>query len=213
MRIVGVVEDAVQARPEDGARPAIYLPYGQADFPQLGGRVWAVARTSRPPTTVVPEVRRAITESGQVAQEVSSMEGRMAETRATPRFQALMIGAFAAVAMLLAAMGLHGSLAHAVRRRQRELGVRIALGADRGSVLRMVLAQGLRVSVVGLVIGIVGTLALSRVLAAFLYDMEPYDPLTLGGVSVVLLLVSAIACLAPARRATGVDPVKVLGAE
>jgi putative ABC transport system permease protein len=212
MRIVGVVEDAVQARPEDGARAAIYLPHGQADFPQLG-RIWAVARALVPAATVVPEVRRAITESGQVAQEVSSMEGRMAETRATPRFQALMIGAFAAVAMLLAAMGLHGSLAHAVRRRQRELGVRIALGADRGSVLRMVLAQGLRVSVVGLVIGIVGTLAMSRVLAAFLYNMEPYDPLTLGGVSVVLLLVSAIACLAPARRATGVDPVKVLGAE
>lgn len=213
MRVVGVVEDAVQARPEDGVRPAVYLPYGQADFPQLGGRIWAVARTGLPAATVLPAVRSAIAERGQVAQEVGTMESRMVEARATPRFQTFMIAAFAAVALLLAATGLHGSLAHAVRRRQRELGVRIALGADRGSVLRMVLGQGLRVAIVGLVIGLAGTLALSRVLAAFLYDMRPYDPLTLSGVALVLVLVSAFACLAPARRATGVDPVKVLGAE
>jgi putative ABC transport system permease protein len=212
MRIVGVVEDAVQARPEDGARPAIYVPYGQADFPQLA-RIWAVARTSLPAATVLPEVRRAIAEAGQVAQEVGTMEGRMVESRATPRFQTFMIGAFAAVALLLAAAGLHGSLAHAVRRRQRELGVRIALGASRGSVLRMVLLQGMRVALVGLALGITGTLAMSGVLEAFLYGMEPYDPLTLAGVALVLVLVSASACLAPARRATGVDPVKVLGSD
>jgi ABC-type antimicrobial peptide transport system permease subunit len=141
------------------------------------------------------------------------MQDRMAETRATPRFQTLLIGAFAAVAMLLAAAGLHGSLAHAVRRRQRELGVRMALGADRGSVLRMVLAQGMRMSLLGLAIGIGGTLALSRVLEAFLYDMEPYDPLTLAGVALVLALVGAAASLAPARRATTIDPVRVLSAE
>jgi ABC-type antimicrobial peptide transport system permease subunit len=79
--------------------------------------------------------------------------------------------------------------------------------------MRMVLAQGLRVSVVGLAIGIAGTLGLSRLLAAFLYDMEPYDPVTLLGVTVVLILVSAIACVAPARRATSIDPVRVLSAE
>jgi len=212
MRIVGVVEDVVQARPEDGARPAVYLPYRQADFPQLGA-MWSAVRTDLPVESVAPELRRALATSGTISQSIATMESRMAETRATPRFQTLLIGAFAAVAMLLAAAGLHGSLAHAVRRRQRELGVRIALGADRGSVLRMVLAQGMRVSVMGLAVGIGGTLALSRVLAAFLYDMEPYDPFTLVGVAAVLILVSVVACLAPARRATAVDPVKVLGAE
>jgi putative ABC transport system permease protein len=212
MRIVGVIEDVVQARPEDGARPAIYIPYGQADLPQLAS-MWSVARTGLPPASVVPELRRAVADAGSLAQNVATMEGRMAESRATPRFQTVLLGAFAAVAMLLAAAGLHGSLSHAVRRRQRELGVRIALGADRGSVMRMVLAQGLRVSVVGLAIGIAGTLGLSRLLAAFLYDMEPYDPVTLLGVTVVLILVSAIACVAPARRATSIDPVRVLSAE
>jgi ABC-type antimicrobial peptide transport system permease subunit len=161
----------------------------------------------------MPDLRRALAEAGSFAEGVGTMEDRMLESRASPRFQAALIGAFALVAMLLAAVGLHGSLAHAVRRRQRELGVRIALGADRGSVIRMVLSQGLRVSAVGLAIGIAGTMALSRVLRSFLYGVAPYDPLTLTGVAVVLMLVSAAACLAPARRATAVDPVRVLSAE
>jgi putative ABC transport system permease protein len=100
-----------------------------------------------------------------------------------------------------------------VRRRQRELGVRIALGADRASVLRMVMRQGMRLSVVGLALGLTGTLALTRVLATFLFDMQPWDPPTLLGVAVVLLAVCAAACFAPARRATTVDPVRVLQAD
>jgi putative ABC transport system permease protein len=212
MRVVGVVEDAVQARPEDGARPALYVPYQQADFPQLGA-VRAVVRTHLPVEAIAPEIRNAVAAAGQVVQEVTSMENRMAETRATPRFQTLLMSTFAAVSLLLAAAGLYGSLAHAVRRRQRELGVRIALGADRGSVLRIVLAQGLRVSLAGLALGLVGTLATSRVLTAYLYDIRPYDPLTLAGVATLLVLVSAVTCLAPARRATAIDPVKVLAAE
>jgi predicted permease len=212
MRIVGVVEDVVQARVEDGPRPAVYVPYGQADLPQLGS-FWSVVRSELPPEALAPALRTALADADRTPRVVEAMESRMAETRATPRFQTFLIAAFAAVAMLLAAAGLHGSLAHAVRRRQRELGVRIALGADRGSVLRMVLTQGLRLAAVGLVIGIAGTLAMSGLLDAFLYGMAPYDPLALAGVAVVLMLVSAAACLAPALRATSVDPVKVLGAE
>jgi putative ABC transport system permease protein len=212
MRIVGVVEDVVQARVEDGARPAIYLPYGQADFPQLGS-FWSVVRSGTAPESLAPELRSALASTNRTPRTVETFETRMSATRATPRFQTFLIGAFAGVAMLLAAAGLQGSLAHSVRRRQRELGVRMALGADRASVLRMVLVQGLRVSVVGLAIGIAGTLALSRVLAAFLYDMEPYDPVTLAGVAAVLITVSMVASLAPARRATSVDPVRVLQAD
>jgi putative ABC transport system permease protein len=89
----------------------------------------------------------------------------------------------------------------------------MALGADRASVLRMVVGQGMRVAAVGLLLGLVGTLALSRVLASFLFGMKPYDPLTLAGMAVVLLLVSLTACLAPAHRATSVDPVRVLQGE
>ncbi len=145
--------------------------------------------------------------------DLDTMEDRMSATRTTPRFQAMLIGAFALVAMLLAAAGLYGSLAHSVGRRQRELGVRMALGAQRAGVLWMILGQGMRLSMAGLVLGMIATLWFTRALAGFLYEVEPNDPATLLLVGAVLVLVSGAACLAPARRATAVDPVTVLKAE
>ena len=212
MRIIGVVEDVVQTRAEDGPRPAVYLPYSQVT-PQQLIQWWSVVRTDRAPDVLIPELRASLTGSQVRPEDVSTMVERIATTQITPRFQSMLIGSFAFVALLLAAVGLHGSLAHTVRRRQRELGVRMALGADRSSVLRMVMGQGMRVSFIGLALGLAGTLALTRVLASFLFDMQPYDPPTLLGVAVILLLVCAAACLAPARRATAVDPVKVLQAD
>jgi predicted permease len=212
MRIVGVVEDVVQTRAEEGPRPAVYIPYSQAT-PQQLLPWWTVARTERDAEAVLPELRASISGSEYRVENASSMSDRIAVTQITPRFQAMLIAAFAFVAMLLAAVGLYGSLAHSVRRRQRELGVRMALGADRASVLHMVMRQGMRLSVVGLALGLAGTLALTRVLASFLFDMQPYDPPTLLAVAVLLLLVCAAACLVPARRATAVDPVRVLQAE
>jgi putative ABC transport system permease protein len=212
MRIVGVVQDVVQTRAEDGPRPAVYLPYTQVT-PQQILRWWPVVRTDRAADEVIPELRSALTATQFTPENVSTMAERAAVTQITPRFQMLLVGTFALVALLLAAVGLHGSLAHTVRRRQRELGVRIALGADRSSVLGMVMRQGMRLSVVGLALGLAGTLALTRVLATFLFDMQPWDPPTLLGVAAILLLVCAAACFAPARRATAVDPVKVLQAD
>ena len=212
MRIVGVVEDVVQGRVEDGPRPAIYIPYGQADLAQV--TAWSpVLRSALPPATIGPEVRRALSGLGRLTQDVSTMESRMSAARTTPLFQTLLIGSFGAAAMLLAAMGLYGSLAETVRRRRRELGIRMALGADSGTLLRMVTGQGMRLSVVGLGLGLVATLGLSRVLESFLFGLEPYDPLTLGLVALVLLCVSAVACLGPAHKATSVNPVTVLKAE
>lgn len=211
MRIVGVVPVVVQARTEDGPRAAIYIPYGQADSHLIS--FWTVVRTHLPADVVGPELRAVISQQRRVPMDMGAMTDRASLARGTPRFQAMLIGAFAIVALVLAAVGLHGSLAHSVRPRHRELGVRMALGADRASVLRMVLSQGMRVAGVGLLLGLVGTLALSRVLASFLFGVRPYDPLTLAGMAVVLLLVSLTACLVPARRATSVDPVRVLQAE
>jgi ABC-type antimicrobial peptide transport system permease subunit len=212
MRIVGVVEDIVQARSEDGPRPAIYIPYGQAEINQLL-RFRTVVRTSEPLASVLPELRRSLAAGGWTLIGAESMERMLVESRASPRFRTGLVAGFALVALLLAAIGLHGSLAHNVRRRRRELGVRMALGADRWSVLRMVLGQGMRLAGVGLGIGLLVTLASSRVLAAFLYGMRPNDPVTLGAVVVILLIVSVVACLMPARRATAVDPVEVLSSE
>ena len=212
MRIVGVVPDVVQMRTEEGPRAAIYVPYGQADPRQLVS-FWTVVRTDLPTDIVGPELRTVISRQRRVAMDMGTMTERASIARGTPRFQAMLIGAFAIVALLLAAVGLYSSLAHSVRRRQRELGVRMALGADRASVLRMVIGQGMRVAAVGLLLGLVGTLALSRVLASFLFGMKAYDPVTLAGIAVVLLLVDLVACLVPARTATSVDPVRVLQAE
>jgi putative ABC transport system permease protein len=162
---------------------------------------------------VIPELRASLTGTQFTPENLSTMADRVALTQITPRFQSMLIGAFALVALLLAAAGLHGSLAHTVRRRQRELGVRMALGADRSSILRMVMRQGMRLSAIGLALGLVGSLAMSRVLVSFLFDVQPWDPATLLAVAIILLLVCAVACFAPAQRATAVDPVRVLQAE
>jgi putative ABC transport system permease protein len=211
IRIVGVVGDVVQTSADEGPRPAVYMPYTQAHWPW----VQAVVRTDLPPETILPELRKAVARFNPVVPptDVRTMTDRMATTRVTPRFQTMLIGAFALVALLLAATGLYGSLAHSVGRRERELGVRMALGAERIGVLRMVLGQGMKVALPGLVIGMVGTFWSTRVLSGVLYGVEPNDPLTLSGVALILFAVSVAACVLPARRATTVDPVRVLKSE
>lgn len=212
MRIVGVVEDVVQTRAEDGPRPAVYLPYTQVPvYPLL--QWWPVIRTNRAAEEVIPELRSSLTGTQFTPENLSTMADRAGVTQITPRFQSMLIGTFSLVALLLAAAGLHGSLAHTVHRRQRELGLRMALGANRSSVLWMVMRQGMHLSAIGLALGLLGSLAMSRVLASFLFGTQPWDPPTLLGMAVILLLVCAAACFAPARRATAVDPVKVLQAE
>ena len=211
IRIVGVVEDVVQTRAEEGPRAAFYVPYTQ----YRGVVVQAVVRTTLPTDVIIPELRRAGGRFNPMVplQNLLPLGDRMSATRTTPRFQAMLIGAFALVAMLLAATGLYGSLTHSVGRRRRELGIRLALGADRAGVLWMVLSQGMRLAIAGLALGMIATLWFTRVLAGFLYGVEPHDPATLLMVGAVLVLVSAAACMAPARRATAIDPVSVLKAE
>jgi putative ABC transport system permease protein len=211
IRIVGVVEDVIQGRAEEGRRAAIYVPYTQASWPL----VHAVVRTPLPPETIVPELRRAVARFNPVVppRDVRTMPDRMADSRTTPRFQTLLIGSFALVALLLAGAGVYGSLAHTVGRRRRELGVRMALGAERAGLIQLVLRQGLRATLIGVALGSTATLATASVLESFLYEVEPHDPAMLGLVAAVLVLVSVSACIVPARRATAVDPVTVLRAE
>ena len=211
MRIVGVVEDVVRTRVQDGSGPVYYVPYTQQP---IGGALVVVVKTTLPTNVIVPELQRAVARVAPArSAEVVTMEDLRAATLTTPLFQTILIGAFALVAMLLAAAGLYGSLAHSVGRRQREIGVRMALGADHAGVLRMVLSQGMRLSMAGLALGMTASLFLTRVLTGFLYGVEPNDPTTLLMVGAVMALVSAAACLMPARRATAVDPVRVLKAE
>jgi predicted permease len=207
VRIVGVVEDVVQARIEDGPRPAIYVPHTQ-----FKGALQAIVRTPLPVDAIAADLRRAIARFNPIepVRDVVAMEDRMGAARATPRFQSALISAFAFVAVLLAAAGLYSSLSHWVGRRRHELGVRMALGADRGAVRRLVLGQGLGVALAGLLVGMVGALGAGRALSGLLYGVSPYDPALLLVTGIVLLLVAVAASFGPARRATAVDPVTVL---
>lgn len=210
--VVGVVEDVVQERSQEGPLPAIYVPYTQVDWPF----VQVVARLDLPPTTVVPEVRRALAAFSPVVppRDVRMMDERIAASRVDPRFQMLLLGGFAGLALILASAGLYGSLSHAVTRRRREMGIRVALGAARPGLLALVVGQGLRVAGSGLVVGLGLAAALARVLAGLLYGVTPWDPATYGMVAAVLLAVATVASLVPARRATAVaNPVEVLRSE
>jgi putative ABC transport system permease protein len=209
--IVGVVENVIQTRAEDGMRPAVYFPYTQTDWPLIQ----VVVRSGLAPEVLIPELRKAAARFSPYVPpaDLRTMEARMAATWTTPRFQAILIGSLALTALLLAAAGLYGSLSHSVGRRQRELGIRMALGAKPAGVLAMVVRQGVRLSVTGAIVGIVAALALTRMLEGFLYDVEPTDPATLAAAAVMLALVAVLACVLPARRATRVDPVEVLRAE
>jgi putative ABC transport system permease protein len=210
-RIVGVVEDVIQRRAEDGFRPAIYVPYTQYDRTSF---VVAVVRTTLPAEALLDDLRAASVRLIPGRQpNVRVMRDLMASTRTSPRFQTLLVGAFALIATALAAVGIYGAMAHFVRRRRRELGIRMALGANRRDVVRMIVGRGLRLSAGGLAVGMVAALFLSRAMRGFLYGVEPHDPATLIAVAVTLVLVSVLAALVPARRATKVDPVLALKVE
>ena len=210
LRIVGVVGDVVQTRVAEGPRPAIYVPYTQ--FAAFSVR--AVVRTAQPTEAVFLELFRIAERlNSNDLLELGTIRDRLVSERAPLQFQAMLVGAFSLIALLLGAAGVYGALAHSVERRQRELGVRMALGANRARVLGMVLSQGMRLSMVGVALGMVASLSLSQLLSGFLFGVQPYDPATLLLVGAVMAIVSAAACLAPARRATAVSPMRVLRAE
>jgi putative ABC transport system permease protein len=129
---------------------------------------------------------------------------------AQPRFRMVLLGLFAGIAVVLAAVGLYGVMAFAVGQRRSELGLRMALGADARDVLRLVLRQGLTPVVAGVIVGLLASAALTRVMTGLLYEIQPFDPLTLVAVSLLLTLVATAACYVPARRATRIDPLAAL---
>ena len=141
---------------------------------------------------------------------VSTAEQTLGQTVAQPRFNLILLGLFAGVALLLASVGIYGVLANAVRQRTHEMGVRMALGASPGAVFQLVIRQGMGLAGAGIGIGLGGAFALTRYLESLLYEVKPTDPLTFGGVVLLLLGVALLACWIPARRATKVDPMIAL---
>jgi predicted permease len=207
--VVGVVRDMKQGEWASAPKPEMYLPDSQADAPRS---MTLVIRASSDLSEIEPQVRREVwaIDKDLPVSKVTSMEEVVAESVGPQRFNTLLIGVFAAVALTLAAAGVYGVMSYAVAERTHEIGVRMALGARGRDVLGMVLRQGLVLTLLGLAIGLAGALALTRVMNSLLYEVSVTDPLVFGGVATALTLSALLACYVPARRATQVDPLLAL---
>jgi len=211
-RIVGVVGDVVQTRAEDPKGPALYVPYTQVDWAYS---VVVAVRTARELEAVAPDLRDAAGRffSAYPVRDLGTMRDRIGNTRTEPRFHALLLVSFALVAVLLAAVGFYGTLAHMVGRRTRELGIRMVLGADGGSILGLVLGQAALAVGIGLGAGLLGALALTRFLGRYLFQIGSLYPPAFLWASLILAGLAALATVGPVRRAMGVDLVESLRVE
>ena len=210
--IVGVVSDLKYSRLDAPAEPEVYIPY-QISTSLLGMTVMVRSATSA--TAMAPAIRNAIAsvDRTQPVAEVKTLEQALADSIAPRRFNLYLLGTFATSALLLALMGIYGVIAYAVAQRTHEIGVRMALGAQRGQVVRLVVLEGMRVAAVGITVGLAAALALTRLMASLLYDVKPTDPSTYAAVAAALAATALAACCRPALQAAWVDPARALRQE
>ncbi len=213
IEIVGMAEDAKYTSQRVDVEPTVYLPWRQTL--QRMGRTTFEVRTMGDPLSIVGGIRQAVHEvdSNLPVSDIRTQLQQADETLSMERLFAKLLTMFGIIAQLLAAIGLYGVMAYSVSQRTHEIGIRMALGANRGSVLRMVLRQGMALTFVGVVIGVAGAFVLTRYLEALtslLFGVEPRDPVTFAVIAGGLTLVALLACLVPARRATKVDPLVAL---
>jgi putative ABC transport system permease protein len=211
MTIVGVAADVKDSSLDQPADAAVYTPFSQSE------QVWRrwmtlVLRTTGPVPGLVDEVKKQVwsVDSQIPVTDILSMEDLMAVSLAQQRFNMLLLALFAALALILAAVGIYGLMAYSVGQRTHEIGVRLAIGAQRRDVLRLVLRDGAKLTLLGIAIGIIAALALTRLMASLLFEVTPTDPATFSAVAILLAVVAFAACYIPARRATRVDPMVAL---
>ena len=225
MQVVGVVEDLRNESPHREAFPEIFIDYRQLlslqrrwgdsaqrqDEMAIGFMSFAI-RTKGDPASAMPAVRRIVraVDPNAGIDAMVPMDRLVASSVARPRFSAVMLGVFAGVAGVLAAIGIYGVLAYAVIQRTQEIGIRMALGAQRAQVLALVLRRGLILTTVGIALGLTGAAAATRYLQGMLFGITPHDPKTFVAVSLMFSFVAAFASYVPARRATKVDPLVAL---
>jgi predicted permease len=212
MIIIGVVGDVRQRGPALDAMPECYMSYRQHGF--NGNALSIVARTAGDPAALEQTLRRLAHEtSPDVPVKFTTMEARLSENIAAPRFRMLLFGLFAGLAVCLAMAGIYGVMAYAVGQRSNEIGLRMALGASAGSVLRMILGQGLSLASLGLLLGLAASLVSTQLLTAVLFQVRPADPLVTLAVGALVGLVALAASYIPAWRASRIDPLAALREE
>jgi putative ABC transport system permease protein len=208
-QIIGVVGHQRHETLAADGREAVFLPDAFFGFGATGG--WIV-RTSGDPAALAQPVRAAIREIDRAlaVTDLQPMQALVDRARAPTRFALVLIGIFATIAVLLAAVGLYGVLSTTVRQRTSEIGVRMAFGADRGTILRLIVGQGLKLSVVGVVLGVIAAVGLTLIMSSMLVGVGATDPLTFGAMTVIFLALATVACWVPARRAARLDPNEAL---
>jgi putative ABC transport system permease protein len=208
VEIVGVVADARQAQLQDAPEPTIFLSNSQAPmyFATL------VVRAAGDPRQIARSAEAAVhrVDPDQAVSDVQTMETVFSDSVSSPRFQSVLLLVFAGLAVALAMIGVYGIVSYSVSQRTNEIGIRVALGARSADVVRLVLREALALAAIALLLGLAGSLALSRVLQSLLFEVTPSDPLTLASVCFVVLAVSALAAALPARRAMRIDPMAAL---
>lgn len=209
--IIGVVSNVRQDSPRDPVRPELLVHWSQAP--------WLVATLIIRSTGDVGVVQRAVRDTiwsidrNLPAYPTQTLEEALNSQVATPRLYVILFGVFSAVAVALAALGIYGLLAQIVGRRRNELAIRIAVGAGHSTIIRLIVREGIRLSVAGIVLGLLGTIILTRLMRSLLFEVNPHDPLTFAAVAILLLAVAFTACYIPARRAAKTDPVAALRQE
>ncbi|HJY30947.1 MAG TPA: ABC transporter permease [Pyrinomonadaceae bacterium] len=206
--VVAVVGDIHNVNPQQEAPPAFYFPYGYIGMPGLV----VLIRTSAEPESLVKTLRAQVQQIDreQPVYNVRTMKDIIANASSQQRFQSSLLNLFGLLALLLVAGGIYGVVSHVVRERTREIGVRMALGAGTWDILKMVVGQGMRHVLLGLIFGLAGSFALTRWLSSSVVGLNPNDPLTFISVALLLVMVGFVACYIPARHAIKVDPATVL---
>jgi putative ABC transport system permease protein len=211
-QVVGVFHDAMNSdRITEDTQPEMIASLDQMSWPFVG----IAARTAVDPMAMTAMLRRTVALSipGAAIQDLHIARLQIEEQRSTDRFEMALFGCFAGIALLLSAVGIYGVMTFVVQQRTQEVGIRMALGAERGDVVRLMLRSGLRLAITGVVIGIAGAWLLGRAMHSLLYGMQTVDSVSLLAVGVLLLGVAVTACWIPARRAASVDPMRALRTE
>jgi putative ABC transport system permease protein len=208
LEIIGVVGDVKRFEVDAVVEPEIYYPYTQ----RVRGASYFVVRTDSDPASFIPTVRSRVLslDSDVLVSNVATVDKLVSNALRAPRFNSALIGAFAVLALLLASFGLYAVISYSVSQRTHEIGVRMTVGADQSDILKLVVGNGMLLTLIGIALGLVLSLALTRLMMSLLFEVSVTDPLTFGGIAFLLTAVSLLACYVPARRATRIDPMTAL---